>query len=1088
MAEGLERRAAPQDNLRGSEAVDPVTRAVPGLGTPSLPSVPDNSFSDRIVQQVGRFAQGRLAEIQQKRQERSMLDGQLAALQGRTFDEVEMAGDKWALEGYRVVTAQTMGASLLRAQEKEINSGAYEKDPEVYRKTLGDRITALTADIPDERTRMLARDSLMKQMPGLIDLHMRMNLGFKEQQNFDALAASVDVLSRDNSNTGALIAFATGESEATKGLSIERRRKAVVQGVVNAFENNNPAAYAHLEAAGFFTTDNLTASQLQMVRKAQNAYEARLRQQWNGELATEMTALEDRVKAGDVDPLVAAEEQAKILAKHGLRMRASEGQGIYDRARAGVEYAEGTRGMNIAAAGAAGDYDMQARLMQAAVIHQESRGRADAVSPAGAVGIMQLMPGTMVKPGFGLKNIFMYADEMGIEYDRTIANASETAKKLAKIPELNKAMGTDYLAAMLKRYGGNVEKALVAYNWGAGNADKWDGDHAKLPAETRTYVKNITKAFMDDRPDPAALRAEAERNYELARKRAGLQVLERVAPIMAENDELFMRRERSLEDWRKVREATYAEWGLELDAQRLNEERSMMRSVIGNRIEELQKQADSAEATATAVKLETSIATADEVLRERRAAFEAGTGTMTLDQINEEYMGSVLQAYRDSGADLDPRRISTAAAGLVRDNAEMVRKALAANEERAIISNAEAGNTVGTLPPEMMDKAVAKFREDLGRRVKEYEAEHPDAKPAEVAAVARTAEIDYLARNGIVDETLKQQINLAAGGNWTDAKGEPRPSVAVGLHSFMSLLAKNSELAYQYVPDPKVRGRMLAAAHAVMAKFPDRDTFATVDLTNRNDPVTNEIYDAVQQVGLHVASPPSAEVTATRVDEALSLVSDGNLNNSFIDGIMKSPLMTFGSPVGLTQEMLVGTRDTLTEMLIPNNETFALTTSEFDVADVRARTHIDPEAIEGQFGTHVRRFIEEVVPHMPNTSSDGAITMAMKYVRDRGAIMGNTYIMPKPGEPSIRAQMFPGQTGISTAATNTAIVQWMQSPDTIEKNAVLKAWDDDRGFFGSDVPEFTVSRLDGKYVAHIVGFGSLVLPMREIGDLYVSTR
>lgn len=100
---------------------------------------------------------------------------------------------------------------------------------------------------------------------------------------------------------------------------------------------------------------------------------------------------------------------------------------------------------------------------------QESGGRQSAVSPKGARGVMQLMPGTIRDPGFGVRP--MQAD--------TEAE--------------NRRVGREYLEAMFRRYGDKAT-ALAAYNWGPGNVDKWlksGADPKKLPSETRKYISNI---------------------------------------------------------------------------------------------------------------------------------------------------------------------------------------------------------------------------------------------------------------------------------------------------------------------------------------------------------------------------------------------------------------------------------------------------------------------------------------------------------------------------------------------------------------------------------------------------------------------
>ena len=120
---------------------------------------------------------------------------------------------------------------------------------------------------------------------------------------------------------------------------------------------------------------------------------------------------------------------------------------------------------------------------------QESRGRQGAVSPKGARGVMQLMPGTARDPGYGITPA---ADDSEAE---------------------NRRVGQQYLDAMFRKYG-DKKTALMAYNWGPGNVDKWikAGKPAdRVPAETRNYVAKVLGG--KDAPLP-------ERNMQTAQGRA----------------------------------------------------------------------------------------------------------------------------------------------------------------------------------------------------------------------------------------------------------------------------------------------------------------------------------------------------------------------------------------------------------------------------------------------------------------------------------------------------------------------------------------------------------------------------------------
>jgi soluble lytic murein transglycosylase-like protein len=110
--------------------------------------------------------------------------------------------------------------------------------------------------------------------------------------------------------------------------------------------------------------------------------------------------------------------------------------------------------------GAARRYGLDPHLVRA-VVTAESDFDPNCVSPAGAMGLMQLMPQT--------------AQDLGVEdpYD----------------PVQNIEGGARYLSQMLKRFGGDVSKALAAYNWGPSNVESG----GRLPSETRNYLKKVAR-------------------------------------------------------------------------------------------------------------------------------------------------------------------------------------------------------------------------------------------------------------------------------------------------------------------------------------------------------------------------------------------------------------------------------------------------------------------------------------------------------------------------------------------------------------------------------------------------------------------
>ncbi len=124
--------------------------------------------------------------------------------------------------------------------------------------------------------------------------------------------------------------------------------------------------------------------------------------------------------------------------------------------------------------GHAGNYRLDPALL-AAVIWQESRFRPAAVSSAGAVGLMQLLPSTA----------------RGIA-QRTGGSAFVESDLYQ--PELNIRYGAWYLRHLLDKYG-DTQLALAAYNAGQTNVDRWLADGGGIRfTETRHYVDAVDDA------------------------------------------------------------------------------------------------------------------------------------------------------------------------------------------------------------------------------------------------------------------------------------------------------------------------------------------------------------------------------------------------------------------------------------------------------------------------------------------------------------------------------------------------------------------------------------------------------------------
>ncbi len=126
-----------------------------------------------------------------------------------------------------------------------------------------------------------------------------------------------------------------------------------------------------------------------------------------------------------------------------------------------------------------------------AIVHRESMFNTEAGSPAGAQGLMQLMPGTAKQ----------VARSIGKSY---------SADKLTEDPQYNVELGAAYLQHLLENYDGFYPLAIAAYNAGPNNVAEWEKEFGdprskkvnlldwieEIPIyETRNYIQRVMESY-----------------------------------------------------------------------------------------------------------------------------------------------------------------------------------------------------------------------------------------------------------------------------------------------------------------------------------------------------------------------------------------------------------------------------------------------------------------------------------------------------------------------------------------------------------------------------------------------------------------
>jgi len=120
------------------------------------------------------------------------------------------------------------------------------------------------------------------------------------------------------------------------------------------------------------------------------------------------------------------------------------------------------------------EFNLDSSILSA-LIYEESKFEADALSTKGAIGLTQILPDTAN----------FIAKDLG--YNNLLRDSLFE-------PDINIRFGGYYYKTLLNRYEGDETLALAAYNAGFGAVDKANGSLENLPEETQSFVKKVEKS------------------------------------------------------------------------------------------------------------------------------------------------------------------------------------------------------------------------------------------------------------------------------------------------------------------------------------------------------------------------------------------------------------------------------------------------------------------------------------------------------------------------------------------------------------------------------------------------------------------
>lgn len=718
-----------------------------------------------------------------KQWNKDLLEGQMAYQQGRAFDEVTSDGNKWKAEGYHVMEAQTLSSTFLAAQQNEISSEGYALSPEEYRNQYIGRLDALI-DGKDPRVQELVRKTMVGQMPTLVGQHTTANLAYSQQRTAEALVTSIDVVSKDPTASDALLSIASDSPDGPgAGLGPEERRAAVAKGVAAAFENDNPAAYIKLKAAGLL--DNLTPEQKAGIDNARQGYMQKQRQTWNADKAEAFDGFWTKVENGEFkQPIDAAKAFAEVNGKFGIEMSAEEGYSAMTAAKQGNENAGAVTMTHIETAITAGDYGAAAMMAAPALVDMESGGRYDATGPSvnggdRAIGKYQVMASNV--PNWTLKH---YGIKLTPEQFRTNKAAQD-------------AVFQGEFGGYIRRFG-NVRDAVSMWHSGRPYEEAVRDGAADVNMSTQNYVDKIM-SNMTGRSYAQTRQDNATGALNDSRVQYAQVAYEEMAPRRTALDEALVNGSMSKEEWRRQRGALYTEFNVRRTEADVNQELATTAAAANAAAVVVKQTTDAAEKAAKQDAID-------------RAGLQIAAAETTMRSVWDDPNATLIQKQQ-AVAKFSAERAAAYATyqipmslaertGNNKETLDMVNTAIIAEqratEQLASVNRAANDGSLGT-DPTIDAKTRTKWWDGqvdaVRKSAQQAKANNPKMTNDEVTAMVQQGMLDTMSKSGYIPEDFKARYSSTLNGPLIDKNGVPTQEAVSTISDYMAMKVINPRVA-----------------------------------------------------------------------------------------------------------------------------------------------------------------------------------------------------------------------------------------------------------------------------------------------------